>query len=195
MRHVTSLRALLRPASITVVGLAIAATTIATSPVEPEYDGGGPRAIEDAAVIRGWSAPFRLEGAVEAGETEIGIRLDVTGEVLGAATEGQLGVRLESADPEATIAIRDAAGADLVLRESGATTASDADGYATMAIVDLEELSSRCEAAGASGDCAIELTVAVTSAEPATWSVQGALAAPDSVYTEPAGRVTITQVP
>ena len=50
---------------------------------------------------------------------------------VGRDAEGQLGVRIESADPAAAVTVRDATGAEMALRDSGATAATGASRRAT----------------------------------------------------------------
>ncbi|MCB9593240.1 MAG: hypothetical protein H6719_10960 [Sandaracinaceae bacterium] len=182
----------IRHASTALVGVAIAATTIATSRVDPEppaeYDAG---VAVDGATIS-WARDFRLDGSTEAGESEIVLRLDMSVEALAEIDSGQLGVHLETADSAASLVVLGPNGAELAADSSAVPGAPEL--RARNVILGWEQLVDECEET-ISGTCSFEVTIQIASATPSTWAAQGFMGSARSPYTEPPGIIRLTRVP
>lgn len=199
MRHTlpSSLSPLARRAAIVVVGFLIAATTIATSPVDPPILADAGDAPADAGVSNlGWTQDLRHGGELEAGEHSLILRLYVQEELLTEIGTGQLGVRVMSTDPSHSVEMLDVDGAavpqldaqDAVTEASGETISSG--------VLTWTELGARCRSlpTDALGFCSIDTELRIRASTPVRWSAQGFVSSSTGARALDDGRLIFTVV-
>jgi hypothetical protein len=198
MSHARPLRRLATVLS----GLAIAATTIATSRVPEPLDGGAvaPGTVDDAgpddAGPPGWNRPFSLSGGASATET-VELRLWIGAPARAASEEGSVTARVASANPDATFRVVDRDGvidtgprpveAAVAVADGGAAEPTDA-GAGTASDAGVPEpapaegsvtlgwdtLASACPA---EGNCVLLLSIEVDGSAAWDWTFSGSFGA------------------